>query len=117
MVLFKKKLDTCPICDAGIERGGLARHNLGHAIPAPDAASGYVWRCSCGEEEGAWNQPTGAAAGLTQHMTVRHGLTYPLADRLDADLAGTRSVGRKNYPGVHAGPKVPVPAQGVGHGE
>lgn len=77
MALLKKRLDTCPICDAGIERGSLARHNLKHAIATPNGASGYVWQCSCGEQDGAWDRPTGAAAGLTQHMTARHGLTYP----------------------------------------
>lgn len=70
-------MDTCPICDAGIESGRLLVHNMNeHAIPTPDGR-GYVWQCSCGERDGVWDQTTGAAAGLTQHMTRRHGLTWP----------------------------------------
>jgi hypothetical protein len=76
MALFKKKLDTCPICDVGLERGALARHNMNeHAIP--DGRGGYLWHCSCGEQDGVWDRPMGAGAALTQHMTQRHGLTYP----------------------------------------
>jgi hypothetical protein len=74
MGLFSKKLDTCPICDAGIEPGHLASHNLSHAIPSPDGGGDYMWECSCGEKDGMWNQTMGAAAGLTLHMNQRHGL-------------------------------------------
>lgn len=77
MALFKKKLDNCPICDRGIERGMLAAHNLSHAEAAPDGQGGFVWKCKCGEKDGVWDQPAGAAAGLTQHMTRRHGLVWP----------------------------------------
>jgi hypothetical protein len=42
MGLFKKKLETCPICDAGIERGGLLTHDLAHAAPAPVGKSGLA---------------------------------------------------------------------------
>ena len=76
MGLFGKRLDTCPICDAGIQRGSLAIHNMdSHAIPSPDGGGGYIWECACGERDGVWDQPEGAAAGLTQHMVgQRHGL-------------------------------------------
>lgn len=77
MGLFKKKLDTCPICDGGVERGGLMAHNLSHAEPAPDGQPGFIWNCKCGERDGVWDQAAGAAAGLTQHMTQRHGLVWP----------------------------------------
>jgi hypothetical protein len=74
MGLFGKKQETCPICDAGISKGGLMMHNLGHAVPATDGP-GYMWKCACGEKDGVWDAETGAAAGLTMHMSQRHGLT------------------------------------------
>lgn len=77
MALFKKKIDSCPICDSGIERGRLMGHNLSHVKLAPDGKAGFAWVCKCGEEDGVWDQATGAAAALTQHMTRRHGLTFP----------------------------------------
>lgn len=77
MGLFKKKLDTCIICDAGVERGEMLQHNLTHAEPAPDGGGDFIWRCACGEVDGAWDEPYGAAAGLTLHMTQRHGVVWP----------------------------------------
>ena len=77
MGLINKKLDTCPICDAGVARGAMMSHNLTHATPSPDGQGGFVWICKCGEKDGVWDQAPGAAAGLTQHMTRRHGITWP----------------------------------------
>jgi hypothetical protein len=77
MGLFSKSLDTCSVCDAGIERGKKPSHNVQHAIPAPDGGGGYAWECKCGERDGVWDQPMGAAAALTLHMQNRHGLRFP----------------------------------------
>lgn len=77
MGLSKKKVDTCPICDAGVDRGAMLAHNLSHASPASDGQGGFVWVCKCGEKDGVWDQSTGAAAALTQHMTRRHGIAWP----------------------------------------
>lgn len=50
-------------------------HNIDHAIPADDGGEGYMWRCTCGEFDGVWEQRHGAAAGLTIHMQRRHGIS------------------------------------------
>ena len=75
MGFFSKKLQTCPICDAGIEEGGLARHNMSHAIPATDGGDGFMWKCSCGEQDGVWDKNYQASTGLTTHVMNRHGLS------------------------------------------
>jgi hypothetical protein len=49
-------------------------HNLEHVVPADDGRSGFMWRCGCGEYDGVWDRSDGAAAGLTIHMTQRHGI-------------------------------------------
>jgi len=43
-------------------------HNLFHVTPYPDSQGGFVWNCTCGEEDSVWDDATGAAAGLTQRI-------------------------------------------------
>ncbi len=82
MALFKKKLnskktDICPICDSSVDRGDLFGHNLAHAEPLREDPTRFMWVCKCGKQDGVWDDPTGAAAGLTLHMTECHGLIWP----------------------------------------
>lgn len=76
MGLFKKSSTPCPVCGEPVSRGSnIALHNLDHAIPAEDGGTGFMWRCPCGVADGVWDQPAGAAAGLTLHFRQKHGIT------------------------------------------
>jgi hypothetical protein len=77
MGLFTKKLDACPICGVGVERAltaWLAHNEASHAVPAPDGRGDFIWRCGCGEYDGAWDQPHSVAAALTMHFKQKHHL-------------------------------------------
>ena len=79
MALFSKKTPVlCPVCSEPFGKGvNVMSHNMQHALPAKDGGGGFMWRCSCGEEDGVWDSDAGAAAGLTMHMTSRHGVRWP----------------------------------------
>jgi hypothetical protein len=77
MALFGKKADKvimCPICKEGLpERQNKVSHYASHAIQTEQGD--YIWKCSCGEEDGAWKDEMGAGAGLAQHFEQRHGIS------------------------------------------
>jgi hypothetical protein len=79
MGLFKKKLATCPICDAGMPASGNKMgHWLEHSYQIPaghEGAGGYTWKCACGPAAEYWPHDAGAAAGLGIHMQQRHGIS------------------------------------------
>jgi hypothetical protein len=67
---------SCPVCGESLARcSNIALHNLDHALPAQDGQGGFMWRCGCGDLDGVWDDPAGAAAGLTLHFRQRHGIS------------------------------------------
>jgi hypothetical protein len=76
MGLFKQKLVTCPICDAGLPaKESKFDHWLEHCVQIPDGvegAGGYTWICKCGPADMYWPKDFHAAAGLALHMKQRH---------------------------------------------
>ncbi len=77
MGLFGKKLITCPICQAGIEKVDRVDHLLLHVRQIPpgqgDASGQYTWECVCGPAGLKWPKADHAAAGLGLHLWERHG--------------------------------------------
>jgi hypothetical protein len=76
--LFKQKLATCPICDAGIPLNGNKLHHWEtHVVQIPqgrEGAGGYTWTCTCGPSDTYWPKDFSAAAGLGLHMEQRHAI-------------------------------------------
>ncbi len=82
MPLFgKKRVQTCPICQAELDgKAGamdLTSHWQEHVEVIPpgqgDASGQFTWKCTCGPAGMKWENDFAAAAGLCMHMTERHG--------------------------------------------
>jgi len=76
--LFGKKMVTCPMCGDGLPaKENKLAHYGSHAVRSPDGECG--WQCPCGESDGYWKDEIGAAAGMADHFSKRHGISMSVS--------------------------------------